>query len=116
MAHSTTDWKTRDDGGVDAADFVVWRPSVGQTGAGLTDDGNGNGAIDFGEHDVWRANFGKTTGRSAVDMLSRWSASAELLSATAPERATTILVVITGVVLFALSAAQPMRFLRSRKR
>ena len=48
------------DGLVDAADYVVWRKMLGESGAGLAADGNGNGEIDPGDYDVWRANFGRT--------------------------------------------------------
>jgi hypothetical protein len=50
------------DGTVDAADYVVWSKTLGQTGAGLAADGNGNGMIDNGDFDVWRTNFGQTSG------------------------------------------------------
>jgi hypothetical protein len=49
-------------GVVDAADYVVWRNTLGQMGAGLVADGNGNGQIDPGDYDVWRAHFGQTAG------------------------------------------------------
>ena len=48
------------DGIVDAADYVVWRNSLGQLGSQLPADGNGNNEIDAGDYDVWRANFGRT--------------------------------------------------------
>ena len=47
------------DGGVDAADYVVWRKTLGQSGAGLAADGNGNGMIDAGDFDQWRLHFGE---------------------------------------------------------
>jgi len=46
---------------VDAADYVAWRNSLGQTvplGAGA--DGDGNGKIEAADYTVWRANFGNT--------------------------------------------------------
>jgi T5SS/PEP-CTERM-associated repeat protein len=46
-------------GFVDAADYVVWRDTLGQMGIGLAADGNHNGSVDAGDYDVWRANFGK---------------------------------------------------------
>jgi T5SS/PEP-CTERM-associated repeat protein len=46
-------------GFVDAADYVVWRDTLGQMGMGLAADGNHNGSIDAGDFDVWRGNFGK---------------------------------------------------------
>ena len=49
-------------GVVDAADYVVWRRSVGQTVlAGSAADGNENGWIDQNDYAIWRANFGRST-------------------------------------------------------
>jgi hypothetical protein len=46
------------DGMVDAADYVVWRDSLHQTGQGFAADGNTNGTIDDADYDVWKAGFG----------------------------------------------------------
>ena len=52
---------------VDAADYVVWRESAGQSGIGLAADGSGNGTVD--ETDL---TFGKATlGRSREVMGAR---------------------------------------------
>ena len=49
-------------GVVDAADYVVWRRSVGQTVLpGSAADGNENGWIDQNDYAIWRANFGRTS-------------------------------------------------------
>ena len=53
-------------GVVDAADYVLWRDSMSQTGAGRPADGNGNNQIDAGDYDVWRAHFGQTTASGAA--------------------------------------------------
>jgi hypothetical protein len=47
-------------GTVDAADYVVWRNTLGLTGPNLAADGNANNEIDVGDFDVWRAHFGQT--------------------------------------------------------
>jgi hypothetical protein len=47
-------------GVVDAADYVVWRKTLGQSGQRLAADGNGNGQIDSGDYDFWKAHFGQT--------------------------------------------------------
>jgi hypothetical protein len=49
-------------GTVDAADYVVWRKTISQSGPALAADGNNNGVIDGADLDLWRANFGKTAG------------------------------------------------------
>jgi mannan endo-1,4-beta-mannosidase len=48
------------DGSVDAADYTVWRDSLGQSGAGLPADGDGDGVIGDGDYAVWRLYFGQT--------------------------------------------------------
>jgi hypothetical protein len=53
------------DSAVDAADYVVWRDTLGQSGAGLAADGDASGTIDAGDYDVWRAHFGNTAGSGA---------------------------------------------------
>jgi GH25 family lysozyme M1 (1,4-beta-N-acetylmuramidase) len=47
-------------GVVDAADYAVWRDTMGQSvNPGTSSDGNSNGIIDAGDYDIWKANFGK---------------------------------------------------------
>ena len=53
-------------GTVDAADYVAWRDTFGQMGAGLPADGNANNEIDSGDYTVWQANFGNTAASTAV--------------------------------------------------
>src|SRR5262249_34902769 len=52
-------------GVVDAADYVLWRKTLNQAGAGLPADGNGNGVVDQADYNIWRANFGKPGGSGA---------------------------------------------------
>jgi hypothetical protein len=66
---------------VDAADYVVYRKTLGQSGAGLVADGNGNNLIDSGDYGVWRAHFGQTAG----------SGSGASANAAVPEPATLVL-------------------------
>jgi hypothetical protein len=49
------------DGSVDAADYVVWQATHGQTGTMLPADGNRDGRIDPGDYDIWKTNFGAPT-------------------------------------------------------
>jgi mannan endo-1,4-beta-mannosidase len=51
-----------EDGSVDAADYSLWRDSLGQSGTGLAADGNGDGVVNQGDYDVWRLYFGVTAG------------------------------------------------------
>jgi hypothetical protein len=46
------------DGMVDAADFIVWRQQVGQTG-NLAADANEDNIVDLKDYALWRANFGR---------------------------------------------------------
>ena len=45
---------------VNAADYTVWRDTLGQEGAGLAADGDVSGAIDQGDYDIWKSHFGET--------------------------------------------------------
>jgi Metallo-peptidase family M12B Reprolysin-like len=53
---------------VDAADYIVWRMTSGQSGSALAADGNNNGRIDIGDFTVWRDHFGATmpTGSGSI--------------------------------------------------
>ena len=55
-------------GTVDAADYVVWRKTLGQidTGNGLAGDGDGDGDVDANDYNLWRAAFGNTTASAAA--------------------------------------------------
>lgn len=55
-------------GGGDAADYVLWRDTLGLLGTGLAADGNANGQIDAGDYDLWRARFGVAAGGGAVSV------------------------------------------------
>jgi hypothetical protein len=51
---------------VDNSDYIVWRRSLGNVGAGLAADGDWSGKVDIGDYHVWRANFGQTTTGAAT--------------------------------------------------
>ena len=53
-------------GTVDAADYTVWRNTLGQSGTGLAADGNGSGTIDAGDYNVWKLHFGETDGAGSA--------------------------------------------------
>lgn len=48
-------------GVVDAADYVAWRDTLGQSGQGLVADGNSNGAVEAADYEVWKKHFGATS-------------------------------------------------------
>jgi hypothetical protein len=55
------------DGTVDGADFVTWRNSLGQAGANLAADGNGNYLVDADDLFTWRGHFGQAAAIGAGD-------------------------------------------------
>ncbi|MEN1680515.1 MAG: hypothetical protein AAGJ46_13065 [Planctomycetota bacterium] len=63
------------DGAVDAADFTVWRDSVGETGGLLDADHDLNGVVDAGDYQLWRANFGAAAASAATAAPSPGSAA-----------------------------------------
>ncbi|TWT36482.1 hypothetical protein KOR34_13880 [Posidoniimonas corsicana] len=79
------------DGVVDAADYTVWRDTLGAVGAGLAADANLDSRIDGADYAIWRASFG--------DTLSSQPASA----AAVPEPAALLL---AGVLLACGSAGR----------
>jgi hypothetical protein len=67
-----------DNGVVDAADYVLWRITLSQTGEGLKADSNNDNVIDETDYDAWRTNFGHAG-------LSVTPASGASYSASVPE-------------------------------
>ncbi|TWT90879.1 hypothetical protein Mal64_12770 [Pseudobythopirellula maris] len=68
-------------GVVDAADFTVWRDSMGATGLGLAADGNFDMVVDAVDYAIWRSNFGMTVPSPATSMAVPEPAAAGLLLA-----------------------------------
>jgi fibronectin-binding autotransporter adhesin len=50
------------DGVVNAADYSLWRDTLGQSGAALAGDVNGNGQVDSADYNLWKTNYGATVG------------------------------------------------------
>jgi hypothetical protein len=80
-------------GVVDAADYVVWRETLGQSASVLAADGNGNGTIDAGDYDEWKAHFGQSAGSGAGSIAD---------SAAVPEPKA-IMLLLLGIVASAAS-------------
>jgi hypothetical protein len=60
---------------IDAADFVVWRATLGDAGPNLPADGNDNNEVDIADHGIWTSSFGESSGGGAI---SAFSASAAI--------------------------------------
>ena len=71
-------------GRVDAADYSLWRNSLGQTGVGLAADGDGDRQVDADDYEVWKSHFGDAVGSGA-------GSQAGLPSIAAPEPASAVL-------------------------
>ncbi|MGL4514596.1 MAG: choice-of-anchor Q domain-containing protein [Lacipirellulaceae bacterium] len=55
------------DGAVNAADYTVYRDTLGQTlGSFAGADGSGDGLVNAADYDVWVANYGRTTPQPAT--------------------------------------------------
>lgn len=80
------------DGVVDAADYTVWRSSLGSTTA-LAADGSGNHLVDQADYDLWRSNFGRSASGAG---------SAAIPNSAVPEPAT--LELVLPAALFAALA------------
>jgi hypothetical protein len=78
------------DGIVDAADYAIWRETLGST-TDLRADGDGDGVIDSGDYDTWAAKFGTVYSSGA-------GASS---SVTVPEP-TSIVLLLVGVGMMLL--------------
>lgn len=77
------------DGVVNAADYAMWRDTLGQSGAGLPADGNGDEIVNQPDYGVWRANFGMAAG----------SGSSLNEAANVPEPSTLVLLLSAGAML-----------------
>jgi rhamnogalacturonan endolyase len=69
-------------GEVDAADYTLWRKTLGSTND-FRADGDKNGAVDQADYALWRANFGRTSATSAVTNVATQTALDAAPSVTA---------------------------------
>jgi hypothetical protein len=84
------------DGIVNAADYVVWRRTFGQSGLRPAADGTGqggapDGVVDELDYNFWRANFGNTSGGAAT-----------ALNVPEPGWSGTLVVIVSIVAIFRL--------------
>ena len=64
-------------GTVDAADYVIWRKTLGATVAAFSGaDGDGDGMADEDDHGVWRTNFGRELPAAAATITTVAAAAA----------------------------------------
>jgi glucose/arabinose dehydrogenase len=78
------------DGVVNAADYSVWRNSLGSfVTAGTSADGNKNGQVDNGDYTIWKSFYGRTVGASG----------AASSTALAPEPASLVLFFVGAICL-----------------
>jgi hypothetical protein len=85
-------------GVVDAADYLVWRSTVGST-IDLRADGDHNGVVNSDDYNVWQANFGAISGAGAV--------GSALNAGVVPEP--------SSIVLLCLGAATALAMTRARR-
>jgi hypothetical protein len=88
------------DGTVDAADYTVWRDTLGST-ENLAADGDGNRVVDAGDYDHWANRFGDVLGSAALT-----------LGQPVPEPTTSMLAAVTTVLLLAGYGSGLMRMLQ----
>jgi len=80
------------DGAVTAADYVVWREMLGQSGTLLAADGDGDGEVDSTDYDVWRSHFGQT------------NAGGTSVGSAIPEPATLLMLLVSLLAISVRSA------------
>jgi hypothetical protein len=67
-----------DNGTVDAADYVMWRKTLGTSMPNYSGpDGNGNGVVDQDDHEVWSVHFGQTSPAGAGSLVAAAPATPE---------------------------------------
>jgi hypothetical protein len=95
LNQTTLPWDYNHDGVVNAADYTVWRNSLGQSDPDpennpLAANANRNGSVDLKDYAAWKYHFGES--------LPGGGASAAIGSSSVPEPTTALLLVI-GVII-----------------
>jgi hypothetical protein len=78
----------------DAADYTIWRNTLGQTGPGLAADADGNNIVDQADYNVWKSQFGFTAGSGSGAGTGKLSAGGMV-----PEPSACLLAVLAGLTL-----------------
>jgi hypothetical protein len=86
------------DGEVGAADYAVWRNTIGSTGTGLAADANQDLIVDDADYQIWKANFGAIAASTTA-----------LLTASVPEPSSVILAIALVACLGRLTPRRPVR-------
>jgi serralysin len=79
------------DGVVNAADYTVWRDSLGKSGTGLAADGNGDSVVNAADYTIWQTHFGQIAA----------SGSGASATTTVPEPST-LLMFVVGILTMRL--------------
>ncbi len=85
------------DGVVDAADYSVWRDTLGST-INLAADGNNNDRVDAGDYAIWKTHFGESSGGAAAAN-----------GIPAPEPTTTFFLIVATAILVAATRREGRR-------
>ncbi len=87
---------------VDAADYVLWRNTMGNTiNQGVGADGDLSGLIDAGDYATWRSNFGKA--------VPNVPAGAGAGFASVPEPASSLLLIIATLTVLSSRSSRHLR-------
>ena len=97
-------------GRVDAADFVLWRKTNGQVGAGLVADGNGDAKVDVADYNLWRMHYGAVVGPGAGTS----AGSGDLSSVAVPEPSCMAILAV-GALFCAMHVRSAGQAVRSRR-
>jgi fibronectin-binding autotransporter adhesin len=87
------------DGRVDAADYTLWRNSLGQSGIGLAADGDGDRQVDSDDYAMWKTHFGEAIGSGSGGQAS--SPSPPNIEAV-PEPRSCIVLFVSALVAVAM--------------
>jgi hypothetical protein len=86
-------------GVVDAADYVLWRDTLNQSGSNLAADGSGNQLVDDADYAFWKMRFGDTAELTFSDVTGL-GANAELAAVPEPSsRALVFIAICCGGLL-----------------